>query len=172
MSLLARPNDRRDIGAQSSIDRFIAACPASGAHLEGDARDAAEGVTAWRIFGGDRRGIADQESPSGLAMASNCWRVGGDHPRSTATFAVRCAQPGKKASFAAAFGLADETHRMDADLELVGTMPGAGAGLAIEIDERTKALECATDDGDHQRNAEARRRGRNIPACADADPQR
>src|SRR5258708_30551614 len=79
---------------------------------------------------------------------------------------------GEEGVFRCRIGVADETHRMDADLELVGTMSGARAGLAIEIDERTKALECATDDCDHQRNAERAGAGERFRRAADADPQR
>ena len=98
-----RPNDRRNLSAEE-LYRALHCSGLEGrrAHLERDSRYASEGIARMAILAATVSGSPTRNAPSGPAMASNCRRVGGDQPRSRPIFDVRCAQPGKNASIAAA----------------------------------------------------------------------
>lgn len=64
----------------------------------------------------------------------------------------------------------DEAVRIDADLQGIGSVPGAPAGLAIEIDQRRESLRLAANDGERQRQAEGAGARHGLRRAADRDP--
>lgn len=167
----------RTIGAtsvpRSSIERFMAAVASEAVLIWKVMREIPPSVSlASSILAATVAGAPIRKAPSGLAIASNCWRVGVDHPRSRPMVPVRCAQPGKKASLASASVSPTKPIACTPTTSFSAACPARLPGLAVEIDERTETLERAADNGDHQRKAELARALEGSRRAADAHPQR
>jgi hypothetical protein len=105
-------------------------------------------------LGGYGFGIADQECASGAAEG---FELGAGDGRPAALFA----------DLGEGFGVAGEeivggllvgvgyiAEGVDSYFEFLGSVPGAFAGFAVEVDERAEAVGFAADDGDHERKSE------------------
>ena len=67
-------------------------------------------------------------------------------------------------------GVGDVAQGVDADFEGLGSVAGAFACFAIEVDERTEAMGFAADDGDHEGQAEDSGANEGLRCAAYAKP--
>ena len=67
-------------------------------------------------------------------------------------------------------GFGDVAEGVDADLEFLGGVSCAAAGLAVQVDEGAEAMGFAANDGDHEREAEGSGAGEGLRCSADAEP--
>ena len=124
------------------------------AHLEADARDAAEVFVQLEDFGCDGFGIADEECAFGTAedleLVARDWGP-------AAFFADFCegfGVAGEEVVGGLLVGVGYVAEGVNAYLQLLGGVAGSLTGFAVEVNERTKAVGFAADDGDHERKAE------------------
>jgi len=124
------------------------------AHLEADARDAAEVFVQLEDFGCDGFGIADEECAFGTAedleLVARDWGP-------AAFFADFCegfGVAGEEVVGGLLVGVGYVAEGVDANFEGFGGVAGASACCTIEFDERAEAVGLAADDGDHERKAE------------------
>ena len=151
----------------SSIERFIAAVSSEAVLIWKVMRDTPPSASlASKHLGRDRRRVADQEcalrARHGVELRARRRR-----PAAFAADLRRQMRPARKEGvLRLRVGLADEAHRVNADLELLGQCPARWPALAVEIDERAEALETAADDRDHQRKAERAGAGEGLRRAA------
>ncbi len=119
----------------------------------------------WRSFVGYGFGVADDEGSGGAAEG---FELGAGDWGPAALFAdlgEGFGVAGEEVVGGLLVGVGDVAEGVDADFELLGCVACAVAGFAVEVDEGAEAVGFAADDGDHERKAEACRRGRRIRAC-------
>ena len=151
------------------VHEFVVA-EGGDAHLEADARDAAEGFIHLDDFGGHGLGVADHEragwSAEGFELAPSDWRP--------AAFAADLGEgfgvAREEVVGGLLVGVGDVAEGVDADLEGLGSMACTLACFAVDVDEGAEAMRLAADDGDHERKAEHAGAGEGLRRAAHAEP--
>ncbi len=139
-------------------------------HLEVEAGDAAEGfVDVEDLVGHLVRFAYDEGSgrtAEGVELGARGWRP-------AALFAdlgEGLGVAGEEVVGGFGGGVGDVAEHVEADLEGLRGVAGAGTGLAIEIDEGTEAVGLAADDGDHEGQAEDAGAGEGFGCAAYSEP--
>lgn len=148
-------NDGSDVTAEElgCADEFVV-CESCDAHLEAEARDAAEIFVDAQNFFSDSLRIADDQCAAGPAQSveliARYWRPSAF----LADLGEGLRVAGEEVFCGLIVGVGDVAQRVNADFERFGRVACACSGFAIEIDEGTKTMGLASDDCDHQREAE------------------
>ncbi len=109
-------------------------------------------------------------APVGRRRASNWLRVTGGQPRSRADLGEGFGVAGEEVVGGLLVGVGDVAEGVDADLESLGSVAGALACFAVDVDEGTEAMRLAADDGDHEGKAEHAGADEGLRRAADAEP--
>ena len=123
-------------------------------HLEGDAGDSAEGVVEAEEFCGDGFRVSDEECAGGATDGVVLGARGGGPAAFFADPGEGVGVTGVEVVCGLLGGVAEEADGVDADIEFLRGVTGAGSGFAVEIDEWAEAVGFAADDGDHEGQAE------------------
>src|ERR1700723_2794615 len=108
------------------------------AHLECDARDAAESFVYVKDFFRDRSSVTYQQRSSGPALCVEL-RAGGGRPAAfLADFGKRLRVTWKESIRGFVCGVREKADGMKTDSEAVGGMAGASPGFAVEVNERAE----------------------------------
>src|ERR1700733_1474126 len=142
------------------------------AHLECDARDAAESFVYVKDFFRDRSSVTYQQRSSGPALCVEL-RAGGGRPAAfLADFGKSVCVTWKESIRGFVCGVREKADGMKTDSEAVGGMAGASPGFAVEVNERAETYRLAADDGDHERKSEHSRANKGFGRAAHTDPYR
>ena len=148
-------DDGRDAGSQD-FDRsqHLLMRERRDAHLERDARDAAEGFVHVQYFLRDSFGVADQERTGGSAHGVELCPGSWGPAAFLADLGERVRVSGIKVVGRLLGGVSQEADGVKTHDEFIGGVTGAAACLAVEIDQRAESFGFATDDGDHEGESE------------------
>jgi hypothetical protein len=143
------------VGAEEfdGVHEFVVA-EGGDAHLEADARDAAEVLVQLKEFGGHGLGFADEECALGTAEDFELVAGDGGPAALFADLGEGFRVAGKEVVGGLLVGVSDVAEGVDADFEGLGCVAGTQASGAVEFDERAEAEGFAADDGDHEGKAE------------------